>query len=170
MYDWWIDRSFDWWCVFRASCWLTGGPTQRPEPWSAVTGSNPHIPSSVIQFQITLNACIFPFYRALWRNWKKMEFTNFVVSFSGKIESVWPTRVMLFVDIETSCSGDSLLIMASLSEPFYGLLYAKGYATTPSCRVDGGGNRLLKLALDASECGIRFIEMPVSRTSFTQRT
>ena len=77
---------------------------------------------------------------------------------------------MLFVDIETSCSGDSLLIMASLSEPFYGLLYAKGYATAPSCRVDGGGNRLLKLALDASECGIRFIEMPVSRTSFTQRT
>ncbi|XP_057365003.1 uncharacterized protein LOC130685690 [Daphnia carinata] len=61
-----------------------------------------------------------------------------------------------FMNVETSCSGDSLLIMASLQEPFFGLIYANGFATTPSCKAEGTGNRLLRLALNASECGIHF--------------
>nr|CAH0103652.1 unnamed protein product [Daphnia galeata] len=63
-----------------------------------------------------------------------------------------------FMNVETSCSGDSLLIMASLQEPFFGLIYANGFATSPSCRAEGTGNRLLRLALNASECGIHFIQ------------
>lgn len=66
-----------------------------------------------------------------------------------------------FIDVETSCSGDSLLIMASLQEPFFGLIYANGFATSPSCRAEGTGNRLLRLALNASECGIHFIQTEV---------
>ncbi|KZS07864.1 Uncharacterized protein APZ42_028203 [Daphnia magna] len=61
-----------------------------------------------------------------------------------------------FMNVETSCSGDSLLIVASLQEPFFGLIYANGFATTPSCKAEGTGNRLLRLVLNASECGIHF--------------
>ncbi|XP_046646453.1 uncharacterized protein LOC124336716 [Daphnia pulicaria] len=63
-----------------------------------------------------------------------------------------------FMNVETSCSGDSLLIMASLQEPFFGLIYANGFATSPSCRAEGTGSRLLRLALNSSECGIHFIQ------------
>jgi hypothetical protein len=69
--------------------------------------------------------------------------------------------LFLFIDVETSCSGDSLLIMASLQEPFFGLIYANGFATSPSCRAEGTGSRLLRLALNSSECGIHFIQSEV---------
>lgn len=51
--------------------------------------------------------------------------------------------------------------MASLQEPFFGLLYANGFATSPSCRAEGAGNRLLRLALNVSECGIHFSQTEV---------
>ena len=51
--------------------------------------------------------------------------------------------------------------MASFQEPFYGLLYANGYPSSSSCRVEGIGNRLLRLVLNVSECGIRFIPTEV---------
>lgn len=66
-----------------------------------------------------------------------------------------------FTDVETSCNGDALLVVASLQEPFFGLLYANGFATTPSCRVEGAGSRLLRLALNASECGIHLSQTEV---------
>ncbi len=67
-----------------------------------------------------------------------------------------------FIDVETSCStGDALLIVASFQEPFYGLLYADGYAKVPSCRASGSGSRLLRLALNASECGINYTQSDV---------
>lgn len=51
--------------------------------------------------------------------------------------------------------------MASLQEPFFGLIYANGFATSPSCRAEGTGSRLLRLALNSSECGIHFIQSEV---------
>jgi hypothetical protein len=71
--------------------------------------------------------------------------------------------ILLCIDVETSCNGESLLIMASFNEPFYGLLYANGFPSSSSCRVEGTGNRLLRLVFNVSECGIRFISMEVCK-------
>lgn len=87
---------------------------------------------------------------------------NLAVRLSASVVDPNEMSLFCFIDVETSCStGDALLIVASFQEPFYGLLYADGYAKVPSCRASGSGSRLLRLALNASECGINYTQSDV---------
>ena len=52
--------------------------------------------------------------------------------------------------------------MASLKEPFYGILYADGYPDVPACQVEGSGRHLLRLSFNVSDCGLHFMDVEVN--------
>ena len=87
-----------------------------------------------------------------------------------RVNSAWSVCNKLFfffkynlyvADIEANCNDDGVLVMASLKEPFYGILYAEGYAGVPDCQVEGSGRHLLRLYFNASDCGVHFIHTEV---------
>jgi len=64
-----------------------------------------------------------------------------------------------FINIEANCNDEGVLIMASLKEPFYGILYADGYPDVPACQVEGSGRHLLRLSFNVSDCGLHFMDV-----------
>ena len=54
------------------------------------------------------------------------------------------------------------MVVATMNDPFYGLVYARGFPQ--SCRSDSEGQRRVKLKVKVEDCGVKVVEDEVSGT------
>ncbi|XP_035207289.1 uncharacterized protein LOC118182110 isoform X2 [Stegodyphus dumicola] len=83
---------------------------------------------------------------------------------SGGISTKGSSSSDKFISVNAACSRKTLLAIVLLRDPFYGILYARGYPT--ECSATGNGSNEIKLSFPVDQCGTKVIEKPDGSIQF----
>lgn len=67
--------------------------------------------------------------------------------------------ILSLTDVDVSCTTDKLHLTVRLSQPFLGLLHARGFPA--ECVIQGHGERVITLSLPTTGCGVRLAAVKV---------